>query len=371
MSFVRLYGSFVGHGSASTVTDGWLEALSKHEMLAGCCSARGGGTRELPWGGDEAPVALVADLRELTAALAVPAHKEIHVVVALHSDWMPDVLKFNLRDDDRVQVLATSLDTFLKFERLDIRRSDKRAIDSRIIPHAADTGFQPLTADDRERLKQAPLWKQTRSPGLNWLHMCESSTERKGTYVLLRAFSEYTQSVGRQQPATLTVVSSSYQLPALKVYMQQLAGGEYVRVLPRLNAPPAKLRWMYGCFDAIVQPSRAEGFGLVPWEALTVGVPCAVTTECGHAEWAFPSQDDRRLRPGIVSMNTGELGPPLFEPEPAPTIRESEVLDALGKLAANSNSLLEAAQQNAPRVREITWKSVTQPWALDVKRRYA
>lgn len=373
MSLVRLYGSFVGHGSSSTVTDGWLEALQQHGLLAGCCSARGSDQRELGWGGEQAPVAVVADLKELIAALSVPAHKEIHVVVAMHSDWLPDVLKFNLRDDDRVSVLATSQDTCWKFEHLNLRRAGDKPVPCRVVAHAAAEGFQPLTEQDREALKRAPLWGQMRSMGLNWLHMCESSTERKGTYVLLRAFSEYTQVFMQRNlsPASLTVVSSSYQLPALKVYVGQLPGAGSIRVLPRLNAAPAKLRWLYGCFDAIVQPSRAEGFGLVPWEGLTVGVPCAITTECGHAQWAFPSEGDRKMRPGIVSINTGEYGPPLFEPEPSPTLRESDVLHALTKLSANWKELRESAQENAPNLRKITWKTVTEAWAGDVRRRYA
>ena len=60
-----------------------------------------------------------------------------------------------------------------------------------------------------------------------------------------------------------------------------------------------------GGFDLVCQPSRAEGFGLVPLEARACGVPVAATLCTGHADhmaasewcWSCPSCSPAVPRP--------------------------------------------------------------------------
>lgn len=374
MKLVRLYGCFTGHGSFATVTSGWREALEDHGLLHDCFSMR------TPMGslpdGERVPVALVADVNELAAALG-SSHSEVYLVLALHSAWVPPNLVPMLLDE-RVTILAPSQDTFNLLPGALKGLQYKAAV----LPHGVDKGFEPLTCEQSQSLEKTTLFSQLRHPDpkcSNFLHTCESSTLRKSTYTLLRAFDRVCES--KEFNASLTIVPSAMEHGSIHAVASALKCKDRVRVLPRLNAAPEKLKWVYACFDAIVQPSRAEGFGLVPLEGLVMGTPCAVTDRTGHTQWLFTrshvehgqwlSVTDRAI-PGTVVVRADDPGPPLFEPAPAPVVTESSIRDALEVLRYSEVDLKEAAVANAPALREkYRWPLVVAPWAEAIKARYA
>lgn len=58
-----------------------------------------------------------------------------------------------------------------------------------------------------------------------------------------------------------------------------------------IDKPIADMRHLYWSVDAVCQPSRAEGFGLVPLEARAAGAVPIITTVSGHAEHFTPAID--------------------------------------------------------------------------------
>jgi len=90
-------------------------------------------------------------------------------------------------------------------------------------------------------------------------------------------------------------------------------------------SPQEMRRWLLG-LDALVQPSRAEAFGMVPLEARALGVPVMLTAGTGHLE---------HLCPDDVSVPVGENGPIVVNGIPngtAPTLRVEDVVEGLQTL---------------------------------------
>lgn len=359
---VRLYGSFMGYSSASMVTRGWQEALTEWGLLAGTFSFRK--DTDMP-GGHLAPVALVADVRELPAAIAME-HEHIFVVLAMHSPWLPDEMIAIFRQRP-LTILATSGDTKRHFT------SVVPDIPCDVVPHGVDRAFKPFTAEEKNQLAGSGLAKDLAGKGIKLLHLCESSAERKGTYCLLQAFEKALEHCD----LSLTVITSSMQLPRVSAFVQQMASqdaAKRVRVISRINAPPFNMRWVYGCSDAIVAPSRAEGFGMVPLEALCCGVPCAITLSNGHAEWCYVRRDDKLsgLRPGIMGLETGAPGFPSFEPGPAPVLDPVILAQQLCIFASMYEDLREEARQNAPSYRPSwDWKNACGEWCQFIKEEFS
>lgn len=361
MKLVRVYGRFVGNGSAATVTKGWLEALTHHDVLADTFCLNGEGYRAD--GGEDAPVAVVTDVRELLSALG-NAHKHIYVVLALHTRYLPETIAGLLRSGP-ISVLSPSRYSD------DLLRHAAPDIPSIVVEHGVCAGFRPLTEADRTRLREAPLYRQLHAVGyVNLLHMCESSAARKGTYELLRAFDALCTSRPDYR-ITLTIVPAQFEHPRARVMTSRLANFHRVRVLPRLNGGAREMRWVYGCFDVIAQPSRAEGFGLVPLEGLVTGVPALVSVQCGHGQWALDARTGNP-KDAIETVALGEPGPPFFEPGACPTLDERVMREAIDRTYQSAAVLVRQAERDAEIWhREWSWPLVTAEWMQTIKERYA
>lgn len=119
---------------------------------------------------------------------------------------------------------------------------------------------------------------------------------RKGTDVLLRAFlAEF----GRQEDARL-VLKSSVDADAYRVddpRVEVIAGG----------LQPGLLIDLLAGFDALVLPSRGEGFGLCGLEGMATGLPLIATAWSGPAEYLDPADslplDFRLVDAGGVESN--------------------------------------------------------------------
>jgi hypothetical protein len=362
--FVRLYGRFDGYSSLATVTHGWWDALSEAGIVAGCgVSSEKHDLSRFPSGGQDAPVAIVGDVRLLPLAGAFH-HRNLYVILATHTCWMPDEMLDTLRHF-KAEVLAPSAIVAGQIQ------SIAPDVPVHLVPHGVSAAFLPISADQRASLPASELYKRLRGPGMAILHMAEGSTDRKGTYPLLEAFSDCLR---RGMNASLTIVSSGIE--RMRIAMRATSDSSLnlrVRVMPRMDSPPDKLRWVYSCFDAVVQPSRAEGFGLVPLEALCCGTPVVVTMDCGHQEWADPHPNIKgQGLPGEVDIETGEQGPTEFDPAPAPTVTASMVADGLEHAYENRVRLKAEAEQIASSMaREWSWLKVTRPFLSHLERKFS
>lgn len=101
----------------------------------------------------------------------------------------------------------------------------------------------------------------------------------------------------------------------------------------------------------IVAPSRAEGYGMCPCEALACGVPVVTTRATGHAEW-FPEGG----LPGTVLVETGEMTPCLPGEGWAPSLNISSLRRAIEKAHGDWPALRAEALDNSEYIRErFSW----------------
>lgn len=362
--FVRLYGCFIGHSSMATVTDGWLHALADAGLLAGCCITTPVVSPGSGLGGEGAPVAIVTDIRQLPIA-GFFHHAKTYVVLATHTCWLPEDILALLRQS-KAEVLAPSAWVVGQMQEI------APDVPVHLVPHGVSELFRPLNPEERAQLPASDLYKGMRGPGTAFLHMAEGSLDRKSTYPLLEAFED---ALRRGLDASLTIVASGLDRMrlAMRVADSTLLAPR-VRVLPRLNAAAGSLRWVYSCFDFVVQPSRAEGFGMCPLEALCCGTPVVVTLDaCGHREWAdaHPVLENSGVRGG-VNVDMGLEGPTEFDPEPAPTVTAEAIAAALKDAYEHKDKLkLEAEQDAADLARHWVWPNVTRPFLSHLEREFS
>jgi glycosyltransferase involved in cell wall biosynthesis len=80
----------------------------------------------------------------------------------------------------------------------------------------------------------------------------------------------------------------------------------------------------------VCQPSRGEGFGLIPLEALCSGVPIVATAVTGHSEYLHPGLPGCLPTPGVVIVLSGSDSPIDDLPGSiAPSLDPVDVADAL------------------------------------------
>ena len=106
-------------------------------------------------------------------------------------------------------------------------------------------------------------------------------------------------------------------------------------------------------YDAVICPSRAEGFGIIPLEAATHGIPVIATDGTGHTEHIYAScHEDLRL-------SCQETGPCPPGPGHAPIIDEVELRQKLCLLAKKYDYYRGKALEKAEAVRAYwNWNAV-------------
>lgn len=151
-----------------------------------------------------------------------------------------------------------------------------------LVPH----GVHPLFSRD---LKPPP---RTSKP--TFLHIASSADflERKGTPQLVEAFQQVfkrgeAKLVIRTPPATPKDAARRYASPDIDEIVKGVDPDLVVVDRHRRSlSPVSMIELLQRGWWALVQPSRAEAFGLIPVEARAVGVPVICTHCSGHAEHA-------------------------------------------------------------------------------------
>ncbi|MEV5988652.1 glycosyltransferase family 4 protein [Streptomyces sp. NPDC052051] len=126
-------------------------------------------------------------------------------------------------------------------------------------------------------------------------------------------------------------------LPAVQERLK-LLGGEHVTVLP-FSTDKDAIRNDIRQADALIMPSKHEGFGLVATEALGHGVPVLVNEDSGAARFL---QNADRFPP--------QIGAPCVVPEPAN--REERILEWAAAIQDLKEQLPQRTQ-DAAQLREI------------------
>jgi glycosyltransferase involved in cell wall biosynthesis len=331
----RLYAPTIGNGSLAIVARAFATRLDALGLLAGVYPLDSADPNTL-YDGADAPIAIVFGF---VGELARVAHVGMHKLVFLQ--YAANSRPFPLGAAKSIRLLADGVITPSKWSRdaiLTASEELQRTVD--VVPHGVHPEFSTIVRtppDDRFMV----------------LHHAGSAIERKGTVELIQAMAGM-KDVG------LTISCDVPTEHELCVIWRRMAPSLPVFFPDRLSGhawPRSAIEQMRRC-HVVCQPSRSEGFGLVPLEARACGVPLAITVETGHREHSWKSMA------GIYPIEVGREAPMASElGSMAPTVSPDEIRWALGKVIESYDRLSQGAMDIAEITRQKwTWSSQIDPW---------
>ena|GEM_PF-6592920 len=379
---VTLYGHFTGPGSMVVVTLGVARALTSAGIDWASVNLRG---KQVNLGTVEAPEKLTRDVHRAgrqmfrgttgragkpisSAALLVglpdwwavlPDHdKRIGYHVIEGTDFIPQWISF-LKSLDLIFTASTWGASVLT------RHLRKNGI--HVAPHGL-MDMEDVTEPTKNR---------------RFVHLCSSvpAPDRKGTIETIRGFILWSRS---RPEARLDVVLSADQVTheTLDIFCRlvdgtlETVGGigfsryefsgqrefdvteedwKRISFLSRKATPPNMTMKYLSQYQGVLAPSRAEGFGLIPLECRSVGLPVLTTRATGHSEHMG------RDVSGVVLVNTGPLEPchPVGK---APSITPEDISEGIEKLDRDWSSILSSSRAAMMDVRDTwTWERSMAP----------
>ncbi|NIR29335.1 MAG: glycosyltransferase family 4 protein [Gammaproteobacteria bacterium] len=326
---VRVYGHALGHSSFTQVTDGFRAALTALDELAGFVPLDFY-DEEAEYSGGGAPISVNTGMPSGVGLASALGHEHRLLMLAPNSDRIPAAMrKFLLQN-------ATGLLTPTTWAREVLDRVFAGELPVWTVPHGLRGSH---VVDPAARVSEYNTAKR-----FYVLHMTSTNSERKGTRLLLDAWRGFEQ---LQPYAELTVVCRYEGFAELKERVQD-DGLKRVHVLASDGMDRRAVFEMFSRHHVVCQPSRAEGFGLVPLEAKAAGLPVVMTGCTGHA--------DHVAEGATVVVETGEDAPS----DDMPGARTPELTaNAIGKA-------LDEALQGYPALQEAALKK-----AADIQRRWS
>lgn len=360
---IKLYGPSRGLASWSRVTAGIAQGLEQCGVFAGRCV-----TDELSHEidqrlepGFDAPRAIYVGPPGVANAMLRGFHGERLAMIAANSSWLPDV---ELRD----LVTQKAVTGFLAPSEWSKRviGSYDLGVPTFLYEHGVDDAFRPSGLDSFAPKKS-----------FRALHLASTANDRKGTGALVRAWVHLVQRGEIPKDSELVVVVDGPD----DAISRHVDGGKGVRIerVTRLDFPPLAMAAWYQGYHVVIQPSRAEGFGLVPLEARASGVPVIMTNGTGHDQH-LPAPPSRQVtfRGGVpvgfartmLRTHQGLIVVPvtedlsLIDDGPgalAPTFREDALMNAIAVAYQLRDKLRAGARESAECVREYwSWQAVTE-----------
>lgn len=194
-------------------------------------------------------------------------------------------------------------------------------------------------------------------------HFASTPMQRKGTNELIQAWAHVKTLTPMKldQEAMLDLYiegSHGHAEQAIRLAMERYSGFDRnsIRIFDPVSLDESAMCRLYQTYHLVAQPSRAEGFGLVPLEALCSGVPVLATLATGHLEYL------RVQMPGAVTVKTSRDEPIDDGPGAmAPGLDFYVVAAALSEARRNWSSLAgQAVRLAAPRREQWSWQYVTE-----------
>lgn len=357
---ICLYGSEDrDRGSWGRVSRGMRIGLQAHGALAGYVPVREAALSldaeddGVPVeAGYDAPIAVhIGPPHRAGVMHARGQHRERWALIAPNSSWLPDMVHRTL------PMLCTGYLSPSAWGAEILRRHAPAGFPVGVWRHGIDGAYAPTDG--------YPIGG---SDDFRVLHLSSTALQRKGTHELLAAWFECLrrQAFGPDAVprASLTLVLDAPDTVAdaagraqrddlLRRQLTAVAAHHTIRLRGRLDLTERDMAAYYARYHLVVQPSRGEGFGMVPLEALACGVPIVATRATGHAEWLGPAT------PGAVLVPYGpdvlvDDGPGAL----APSVDVDELANALTFAYRYWSTLAEDACRHAETVRrEWSWSA--------------
>lgn len=183
-----------------------------------------------------------------------------------------------------------------------------------------------------------------KSRRLRFVHFCSSpALERKGTAQLARAWLK--SGLGKEVDLDCYATFEASQ--------KELMQTAFTRTITKPASLPSEFNRLLQTYDAVICPSRAEGFGIIPLEAACHGIPVLGTSGTGHNEHHFASMHED------LKLDSVEMGPCPPGPGYAPIIDETQLEAKLQVLVKRFDYFREKSLQKAETVRaHWNWDAV-------------
>jgi glycosyltransferase involved in cell wall biosynthesis len=356
---MRLYGPTKGHTSLYRVTAGIADGLKEVGFFAGFCPTNRDSERDSSV--DQGALSFYAihegtpgGLRKMRAY----PHKQTYAMLALNSNYAPDwLLKDIIRGGSKIVTPSAWSQSVLE----EHVGSENVAL----YKHGVAPGFRvdPELLKERRKEANGKLWRAahfTSSPITG-----PDVQSRKGTVELIMGWAGFMQA---NEPETrkgkkfeLHIYQTGGSAGVLEAIREWCWSFQHsVVVHDQVNLPPNRMAYLYQQFHAVVQPSRGEGFGMIPLEARACGVPVIATSCTGHSEHI---NDDT---PGVRIIETGELQPVADGPGAvAPSLSDRAVEHALVDCYQWWETISQEAAEEAPHVHtDWSWGKVTKEWLV-------
>ena len=259
MTTVRLYGVSRSNGSFGRVAAGLREGLEDLGAFAGFVPIDSLEEDDEVFPGAQATVGLFTGPPSMVRAMATYGeHERCYAILALNSEWLPEKLIAGMIEYTKI-VSPSSWGA----------KVIERYTGELITPyhHGVSKLFTARSPD------KPPLRAAYDDGQFRVLHLSSTDRGRKGTDELVKAWCMLVKqnALGLYPKLHLIVDVPEGTFPQ--------ADDEPTIAFPtrNLNLPAQQMCALYQGYHLVCQPSRGEGFGMVPLEARASGVPVCGT----------------------------------------------------------------------------------------------
>ncbi len=352
---IRIYGENT-RGSYSQVTMGLVQSCRHHGLLAGFMPTIST-YDDINVPGSEAPIAICSGAPTQISLMHTDGiHQKRWYMLAANSEGIPEKHAAVFQKEHPVShmPMVNGLLSPSVWGKGVLERAIP-GIPVVVMPHGVRSVYAPMEGSNEWLIEQYIAHGR-----FNVLHVTSSWTSRKGTHELLQAWAslmrrEFAGEAGHGVQLVILAHPLRVQMYAREAQVLGLTA-EQVKVRAGLGLTDEEFVGTYSHSHVVCQPSRAEGFGMVPLEARACGVPVVATICTGHSEhMKFDT-------PGVVAVPHYELAACDDYPGAmAPTIKAEDIAVALATARTNWMALKQAAMDNVEFTRkEWAWENVTE-----------